>query len=37
MYKEKREKKAKKQKFGRRRDTIRRRLDKKFDALPTEL
>jgi hypothetical protein len=36
MYK-KREKKAKKQKFGRRRDTIRGRLDKKSDALPTEI
>jgi hypothetical protein len=29
MFKKKREKKAQKQKFGRRRDTIRGRLDKK--------
>jgi hypothetical protein len=36
MYKKKR-KESKKAKFGRRRDTIRGRLDKKSDALPTEL
>jgi hypothetical protein len=35
MYK-KRENKAKKQKFGRRRDTIHGPLDQKSDALPTE-
>jgi hypothetical protein len=35
MYK-KRENKAKKQKFGRRRDTILGPLDKKSNALPTE-
>jgi hypothetical protein len=36
MYK-KREKKAKKQKFGRRQDTICGRLDDKSDTLATEL
>jgi hypothetical protein len=35
MYK-KREKKAKKQKFGRQRDTISGPLDQKSDDLPTE-
>jgi hypothetical protein len=34
---EKKKKESKKQKFGRRRDTIRGRLDQKSDAVPTEL
>jgi hypothetical protein len=37
MYKKKREKKAKKQNFGRQWGTIRGRLDQNIDALPIAL